>query len=264
MRVLTRAWQMLLKGSQEVPAAPSPIAAAEMALIRLATPPTCRRPTRRWSAGSSESRRRGAGRRAAAGGTGELRPRVSRSRGRRRAAGAGAARLRPGAAPGRRPLPRGSRTWWRCPRAPRNRCSPDALESNSGWCASSRGASSSSRRRKRPRPGGAAGAASCSTWTGQRWIVAVDGAPSGGPTGDEGAAADEVALSARGAGRDPLVRPCSRNFPGAEIGGVRDGRRRWRRRRWWRPPTSRRRSEQRNGSAKRATRSIHSRRRVKD
>ena len=36
MPVLARAWQMLLKGMGEVQAAPSPIQAAEMVLVRLA------------------------------------------------------------------------------------------------------------------------------------------------------------------------------------------------------------------------------------
>ena len=36
MPVLTRAWQMLLKGLAEAQAAPSPLAAAEMLLVRLA------------------------------------------------------------------------------------------------------------------------------------------------------------------------------------------------------------------------------------
>ena len=36
MPSLTRAWQMLLKGLEETRAAPAPISAAEMVLIRLA------------------------------------------------------------------------------------------------------------------------------------------------------------------------------------------------------------------------------------
>jgi len=43
MRVLARTWQMLLKGVGEVQSSGRPVAAAEMVLVRIATPPICRR-----------------------------------------------------------------------------------------------------------------------------------------------------------------------------------------------------------------------------
>ena len=47
MPVLTRAWQLLLKGMQEVEDSPRPLAAADMILSGSLTPPICRRRTKR-------------------------------------------------------------------------------------------------------------------------------------------------------------------------------------------------------------------------
>jgi len=46
MRVLSRTWQMLLKGIAEVDAAGRPLAAAEMVLVRIAHAADLRRLTR--------------------------------------------------------------------------------------------------------------------------------------------------------------------------------------------------------------------------
>ena len=115
MRVLTRAWQMLLKALEEVAAAPSAMMAAEMAIIRLthvADLPTPEELVRRLGdapAPPAAVRRAvvaapgpRAGRRRAR----RRRPRRCRRRSPRRAA-AGAGVRGAGA------LRRGSRTWWR-------------------------------------------------------------------------------------------------------------------------------------------------------
>ena len=98
MAALTRAWPMLMKGLQETLAAPSPVRAAEMALIRLCyaadlpSPPMrsrpCRTAARCRRAGAPAPAPRGGG----GGGGAAAAPRRRSRRRRRAAAGAGRSR----------------------------------------------------------------------------------------------------------------------------------------------------------------------------
>ncbi len=226
MPVLTRAWQLLLKGLQEVKDSPRPLAAADMVLVRLgyaADLPTPDEALRRLSglatgAGASRPAQAPAGR-------------PSGSGSRLAMAGSGAASLR-SAAPGRSPAPSLA--------APEMRLSSFedvvalavkhrdiqlkiALERDVRIVRFEEGAIEFS-----PGPGASSQLAQLlmrrlQEWTGTRWMVAIS-REAGAPSLKEREDAN-VAAAMQGVRAIPLVRKVLDIFPGADIVGVSGGER---------------------------------------
>ena len=218
MKVLSRFWQMLLKGIAETKDAPKPVAAAEMALVRIAyaadLPPL-----------DEVLKSLGNGVGAGAGGQGGARPTPSGGGARAQASGlAIASRSEPVAAPRAEPkagialarfedlvaiahekrdialkiaLERDVRLV---------RFEDGRLEFNAARGASPHLAQDISKR--------------LNEWTGRRWIVALS-SEDGAPTIKEIADAQK-AETLTGVRADPLVRAVLEKFPNAEIVAVRD------------------------------------------
>ncbi len=220
---LTRAWQILLKGVEDVKDSPRPLASAEMALIRLAYAADLPSPedALRKLAESGESAPRAAPS-APAGSSAGSRPQGF--------SGAASAMRSPdpalAAAP---PPPRAAlplvRDW------PNSRMSSPsrARSATSNWFArwsttsvcraSSRGASNSRSSRARPRGSRRRFRANSANGPGERWMVAL--APGAkAPTLREAAEARE-AERLSGVAAHPLVRKVLERFPGAKIVDVR-------------------------------------------
>ncbi len=220
LRELSRAWQMLVKGIQEVALAAQPLAAAEMVLVRLChaadlpTPDEAIRMLAKGMPGAPRLRdapSRAAPKRAS--------PRAA-DRARRRP-GRDFRRSRP-----RFPLRRPSR---RCKsfedviaraKAERDRLLVFALERHVRPIRFEQGrieiALTPAAERDLPQKLMAA----LKAWTGERWMVTVTTAE-GGETAHEARAKSEAALFDE-ASADPLVRQVLERFPGAEIVGVRE------------------------------------------
>ena len=223
VRALSRAWQILLKAIPEVQSAPRPLAAAEMAIVRLAyaadlpTPDEALRQLR-TDAGATASGEAAPSARPALPPVPELR-------------GGGPVAVpvvpRPAPTPVERPIP--------APAGPRLERFEDvvaladsrrdillktALERDVHLVHFEEG-----RIDLRLAPGGRASlandlAASLADWTGRRWIVALS-KDEGAPTLDASArAATETRRESAAA--DPFVREVLMRFPGAEIVDVRE------------------------------------------
>lgn len=232
MRVLSRAWQILLKGIGEVQASPRPVAAAEMVLVRLAyvadlpTPDDALRSLD--SSGASGVSPGGEGGPPPSGGGGAtarglpLRPSAS-------AALAVATRSEPAAAP--QPSPAAA------PAAPAMRLA--RFEDLVALAAEKRDVAmkialerdvrlvrfEDGRLEFAPAAGASPQLSADMTkrlqdWTGRRWLVAVS-SEEGQPTLRERADA-QARERLTGLRADPLVRAVLERFPGAEITAVRD------------------------------------------
>ena len=219
MASLTRAWTLLLKGLQETLAAPSPLRAAEMALIRLcyaADLPSpsdalkalqngggagggavrrCRAPRarRRWRRRGGPSRR----------------PQPASAMAQPAAAGAGAAaqsqELHRGRGPVRGPA-RGA-----AGHSPDASCARGALRARPDRVPA---------RADRRRPTSRRGSSELlGQWTGRRWIASVSSAE-GKPTLTQQKAANADTLRSQ-AEADPLVQAILKTFPGAKLDAVR-------------------------------------------
>ena len=218
MKVLSRFWQMLLKGIAETKDAPKPVAAAEMALVRIAyaadLPPL-----------DEVLKSLGNGGGAGAGGQGGARPTPSGGGARAQASGlAIASRSEPVAAPRAEPkagialarfedlvaLAHEKRDIALKIALERDvrlvRFEDGRLEFNAARGASPHLAQDISKR--------------LNEWTGRRWIVALS-SEDGAPTIKEIADAQK-AETLTGVRADPLVRAVLEKFPNAEIVAVRD------------------------------------------
>jgi DNA polymerase-3 subunit gamma/tau len=213
MRVLTRAWQMLLKCIEELPAAPTAMMAAEMAVIRLthvADLPPPEELVRRLTEGAGAA---GAGPRAGGGGSGGPAARLT-------AVAGGAALTAPAVEPGAGleayariedviALLRGERDIKLVHEVEEHvrlvRYRPGLIEFNPG-------------REAPPDLAGRLGQR-LSGLTGARWSVLVSDQP-GRPSIAEARAAERAAGTARAAAH-PLVLVALEAFPGAEIRDVR-------------------------------------------
>jgi DNA polymerase-3 subunit gamma/tau len=208
IRVLTRMWQMLLKALEEVSVAPSPMMAAEMAVIRLTHVADLPDPERILR----ELAEAPAGAVAA-----PAAPPAPRGPGPRM--GAGGAAPAPALAPGAAPLPATFDGVLDLIRARRDIALLIAVERGLRLVRYSPG-----RIEFAPAPGAERDLAArlgqrLQAWTGARWVVSVV-AEGGAPTVAEARAAEETA--ARAAALDnPLVQAVLAAFPGARIAAVR-------------------------------------------
>jgi len=224
MRVLTRAWQMLLKALEEVAVAPSAMMAAEMAIIRLAHVAELPPPEEliRQLRGEEDTAGRARGPAPGGQGGGAPRARLTAMAGGRAAAGP-APDPDPGPAPGDEAtalagcatFPEAVETLRRA----REIRLATAVESYVELVAYRPGAIEF-----HPAPGAPEDLAgrlseALKAATGARWSVAVTDAP-GAPTIDAQCAAEQ-AESRSAAAEHPLVRAALEAFPGAEIRAVR-------------------------------------------
>jgi DNA polymerase-3 subunit gamma/tau len=211
--VLTRTWQILLKGLQEVREAPRPLAAADMVLVRIAYAadlPTPGDALRQLASAPAETRSTSTS---------------STPRGR----GPGAAALAFASAPAPQPSPQ-------IAAAPRVRL--ESFDALVALAAQNRDIQIKTALERDVRlvrfeegslefalaPGASPGLAQTlmrklQDWTGMRWMVAISSAP-GAPTLREQAEAKEQERRI-GVQADPLVRSVLERFPGAEIVAVR-------------------------------------------
>lgn len=212
--VLTRAWQMLLKGLEEMRAAPSPIAAAEMIIVRLAHVADLPSP--------AELARRAVNNRSI---PAPSRPALSpESRGGGETSAVSAARSAPMAAPSTAPTayaqPQRFADVVALFEANREMRIAQNLTDNVHLVRFALG-----RLEVRLKPGAPADLLNKVTsrlkeWTGRQWIVSL--------SQDDGEATlhdQELAMKARlraEVERDPLVRDILSAFPGAEITDIRD------------------------------------------
>ncbi len=213
--VLTRTWQILLKGLQEVREAPRPLAAADMVLVRIAYAadlPTPGEALRQLASSSQDPR---------------LAPASPAPRGR----GPGAAALAVASSPARNPAPSPQIS-----AAPKVRL--ENFEALVGLAAQNRDIQIKTALERDVRlvrfeegsiefalaPGASAALAQTlmrklQDWTGMRWMVAISSAE-GAPTLREQAETREQERRI-GVQADPLVRSVLERFPGAEIVAVR-------------------------------------------
>jgi DNA polymerase-3 subunit gamma/tau len=219
IRVLSRAWQMLSKGLQEVQSAEKGAQAAEMVLVRLAyaadlpTPDEALRALEDGGSGNAA----GSGGSAPGSGAGT----------RMQMASEGGARA--SAAPRRDPLPRTS-----APAAPqlakfedivalagakRDLQTKHAIETFVRPVSMQEGRLEISLAEGAPAGLVQSLSAKLQEWTGKRWFVTLS-AEGGAPTVGEQRAASQSALE-RDARKDPLVEAVLQRFPGAEIVSVR-------------------------------------------
>jgi DNA polymerase-3 subunit gamma/tau len=219
VRVLSRAWQMLSKGLQEVQSAEKGAQAAEMVLVRLAFAadlPTPDEALRALEDGGSSS---AAGSSGGSGGSG--------AGARMQMAAEGGART--SAAPRRDPLPRAS-----MPTTPqlakfedivalagakRDLQTKHAIETFVRPVSMQEGRLEISLAEGAPAGLVQSLSAKLLEWTGKRWFVTLS-AEGGAPTVGEQKAASQSALE-RDARKDPLVEAVLQRFPGAEIVSVR-------------------------------------------
>ena len=227
MRVLSRTWQMLLKGISEVQVSGRPVAAAEMVLVRLAYAadlPTPDEVIRTLGEGGSVSVPASAPQGNGGGGVqasaSSAAPRYDAPRG----APAPPPRCRRGRRPIRSPTRRRrarstpSPTWWRSPPSKRDismklalerdvrlvRCEDGQLEIALEPSAAKSLVHDLQRK--------------LTAWTGKRWIVVVS-KEQGEPTLRAQAEAPGAEIE-RGVQADPLVQAVLNRFPGATIVGV--------------------------------------------
>jgi len=233
MRVLSRTWQMLFKGLQEVQSAPKPLAAAEMVLVRIAyaadlpTPDEAVRSLQNGAAPSAPGSGNGGG--GAASGRPPLAPRLDASRGAPRASLAPAQlmtaqvpdiavmRADPAAAPTLAVA--GFPALIALAAEKRDLAIKTALERDVRLVRFEDG-----KLEIALEPGARHTIVQdlqrkLSEWTGRRWMVAVS-ADAGAPTVQQQSAAQQSALEAD-VRADPLVQKVLARFPGAEIVGVR-------------------------------------------
>jgi DNA polymerase-3 subunit gamma/tau len=231
MRVLSRTWQMLFKGLQEVQSAPKPLAAAEMVLVRIAYAadlPTPDEAVRNLQNGAAPSAP-GAGGGGTAAGRPPLAPRLDASRGAPRAALAPAQlmtaqvpdiatmRADPAAAPTLAVASFPALIALAAEK--RDLAIKTALERDVRLVRYEDG-----KLEIALEPGARHTIVQdlqrkLSEWTGRRWMVAVS-AEAGAPTVQQQSAAQQSALEAD-VRADPLVQKVLARFPGAEIVGVR-------------------------------------------
>jgi DNA polymerase-3 subunit gamma/tau len=219
IRVLSRAWQMLSKGLQEVQSAEKGAQAAEMVLVRLAYAADLPTPDEALRAledgGSSGAGGSGGSSTGPAAGT------------RMQMASEGGARA--SAAPRRDPVPRAS-----APAAPqlakfedivalagakRDLQTKHAIETFVRPVSMQEGRLEISLAEGAPAGLVQSLSAKLQEWTGKRWFVTLS-AEGGAPTVGEQRAASQSALE-RDARKDPLVEAVLQRFPGAEIVSVR-------------------------------------------
>ncbi|MBI1180851.1 MAG: DNA polymerase III subunit gamma/tau [Alphaproteobacteria bacterium] len=226
MPALTRAWQMLLKGLEETRAAPSPMGAAEMALIRLAYAADLPSPAdlvRKLQQGGAAA----AGSPAAASPPGGAPARAEAARG---GASGGAGRAQPSAAPRPEPSP--------APQAsglPQPRSFEDVValaRDNREGVLEAHLTDSVHLVRFQPgrielRPGDRAPpdligrlGQRLSEWTGERWVVTVS-REAGEPTLREQKEAAQRRLQTE-VEAHPLVQAALRVFPGAQVTAIID------------------------------------------
>jgi len=238
MRVLARAWQMLLKGVAEVEEASRPLAAAEMVLVRMAYAadlPTPDEVVRALDGNAAPARaERNGGAAALPGSSGAPAPRVETSRV-EPPRGAPRAALAPAVQPAGDPIARGAET---APAAPplvigrfedlialaaqkRDLAVKTALERDVRVVRCEDG-----RLDIAPEPSAAKTlvndlARKFSQWTGRRWMVVVSAEP-GQPTVRSQVEARQAELKTD-VRAEPLVQAVLARFPGAEIVDVRKG-----------------------------------------
>jgi DNA polymerase III subunit gamma/tau len=230
MRVLSRTWQMLFKGLQEVQSAPKPLAAAEMVLVRIAYAadlPTPDEAVRNLQNGAAPSAPGSGG--GAAAGRPPLAPRLDAPRGAPRASLAPAQlmtaqvpdiatmRADPAAAPTLAIA--GFPALIALAAEKRDLAIKTALERDVRLVRFEDG-----KLEIALEPGARHTIVQdlqrkLSEWTGRRWMVAVS-AEAGAPTVQQQSAAQQSALEAD-VRADPLVQKVLARFPGAEIVGVR-------------------------------------------
>ncbi len=215
IRVLTRTWQMLLKALEEVAVAPSPMMAAEMAVIRLTHVADLPDPERILRDLLAAPPAQGAA--AAPGPQAPLPPRAPVPRG--SAQSAPVAVAAPGPAPGLSALPATFEGVVELIRARRDMALLVEVESALRLVRYAPG-----RIEFEPAPGAAPDLAArlgqrLQAWTGQRWGVSVVSA-GGAPTLAEARAAEAAAAQAA-ALANPVVQAVLAAFPGARIAAVR-------------------------------------------
>jgi DNA polymerase-3 subunit gamma/tau len=230
MRVLSRTWQMLFKGLQEVQSAPKPLAAAEMVLVRIAYAadlPTPDEAVRSLQNGAAPSAPGSGG--GAAAGRPPLAPRLDAPRGAPRASLAPAQLMTAqvpdiaamGADPAAAPTlaVAGFPALIALAAEKRDLAIKAALERDVRLVRFEDG-----KLEIALEPGARHTIVQdlqrkLSEWTGRRWMVAVS-AEAGAPTVQQQSAAQQSALEAD-VRADPLVQKVLARFPGAEIVGVR-------------------------------------------
>ena len=193
MPVLARAWQMLLKGLDDVRLAPSPLLAVEMVLVRLAYAADLPPP-------SELVRRLADG--AAAEGAGAPRRRRRRTARRDRARRRRRRRSRRPASPRR----------WRCSSASASRCCTAGCIRRRGWSISSRVGSSCASRRGRRRTCPVGWPRRSVAGPGGRWLVSLAGDGEAGGPDACGAGGGGQASAPRRARRGPPDQAGSRAF----------------------------------------------------
>jgi DNA polymerase-3 subunit gamma/tau len=234
--VLVRAWQMLLKGLQEIQTAPSPLQAAEMVLVRLAyvadlpapadvvkaltdggaPPATGARPPAGMSTGSAAPTMLGGG----TGAPGARRAAVGETEPPGAPRMALAAEPAPASAPGLEPMPQSFAEVVALFDRKREALLRSHLFANAHLVRFEPG-----RIELRPTEGAPRDLANrlgkmLGDWTGERWVVSVS-QNEGEPTLREQAAARDETLRHEAAAH-PLVRAVLDAFPGARIEAVRD------------------------------------------
>jgi DNA polymerase-3 subunit gamma/tau len=224
MRILSRAWQMLMKGIGEVQTSPRPVASAEMVLIRLAYAADLPTPDEALRQLASPAPAGGAGGGAPAGGGGGARSSAA-------PALAVATRSEPSAVPvlASQPATAAAQPAMRIARfedlvalaaEKRDIAMKIALERDVRLVRFEDG-----RLEFAPVPGASPQLAAdlsqrLAEWTGRRWIVALS-SDEGQPTIKDKAEA-EASDRMTGIRGDPLVRAVLERFPGAQIVDIRD------------------------------------------
>ena len=219
LRVLSRAWQMLVKGIEETAEAPRPLASAEMVLVRLchaADLPTPDEAIRLLGEGGAASSSLSASaqplRASASGAT----PRAVRSGSAQRAEA-----LEPVAISAAAPTLQNFSDVIARARAERDRLLVFQLERHVRPVSFEPGrieiALTAEAERDLPQRLGQA----LNAWTGRRWIIAITGAGVAAETAHESRQKSRAAMMEE-VRADPLVREVLERFPGAEIVDVRE------------------------------------------
>ena len=225
MRVLSRAWQMLLKGLSEVSSADRPVAAAEMVLVRIAyaadlpTPDEVIRSLGDETTASAAAARPQGNGGATSAQAGGFAPRFDPPRGAPRASAAPVVRLPDAAPPNSAPTILNFDDLVALATAKRDLQIKAALERDVRLVRCEEG-----RLEIALEPGASKGllnelSRKLSGWTGRQWMVVVS-KDAGAPTLKTQADAREAELK-RGVRGDPLVQAVLERFPGAEIVAVR-------------------------------------------
>ena len=231
MRVLSRTWQMLLKGIAEVQARGRPLAAAEMVLVRIAYAADLPTPDEVIRAiGNGSGAQRCASARPGNGGASarrRLRAAIEAPRGAPRAAPAPRARhpRRSGTDAARRRSGQRSRSiafedaHRARGREARHLHASSRSNATCGSCVARTASSRSRSSRARAKDPRARSAAQAHRWTGQRWMVVVSRRAGRSRRLREQAERRAPSWSS-GVRADPLVQGGAGAFPGAEIVGV--------------------------------------------